>query len=130
MVDGFPRTSDVSDCRIVSAPLSWRPQTIGGPSREYRLQGIAAQDPTEGSLWDLVWELGDRPAMRDRKVDVILRPAGGVVASPEQPEFYGTVVVSESDGTMIGGPANVSTTARFTFEFDWLFLDKPTRSFD
>lgn len=121
-VEGVSRTADVSDCRIVSGP---HPFLGGGwsgpPPREYRLQGTAAQDLSEGSLWDLVWS---NPDMR---AEVEIRPAGGVVASVDQPAFIGTVVISEPDGDLLGGRANPSVGGRFTFVFDWRFTAKPTR---
>lgn len=120
-VAGISRTGDVSDCRIVSGPLTWRPRVIGGPDREYRLQGRAAQDPGAGSLWDLVW------SRVNEWVEVDLRPAGGVTVSEAQPSFSGFVRIAEPDGDLLGGTAAVSLGARFTFEFDWVFRTRPVR---
>lgn len=121
-VAGISRTADVSDCRIVSGPLSAdNPPRYAQPRREYRLQGTAAQDPAAGSLWDLVWD------SVDQEVAVDLRPAGGVVASETQPAFVGTVIVTEPDGDLLGGQADSSAVNRFTFDIDWRFTAKPTR---
>lgn len=119
-VGGVSRTADVSDCRIVSvrpdpATRRW------GQERAYRLRGTAAQDPSVGSLWDLVWDhVGTR-------VEVVLRPAGGSVTSATRPTFTGTVTIEEPEGDLLGGAASTSTGNRFTFEIDWPFVGKPVR---
>lgn len=121
-VGGVSRTGDVSDCRIVSGPLSDdHPRRLCVPDREYRLRGRAAQDLSAGSLWDLVW------SSVDELVQVDVRPAGGDVASNTQPAFTGTVRISEPDGDILGGGADASPGSRFAFEFDWPFLAKPVR---
>lgn len=120
-IDGVARTADVSDCRIVSGPMPESERVLFGPTREYRLQGTAAQDPSTGSLWDLVW------SRVDEQLDVDLRPAGGQVPSDAQPSFTGTVTITESDGALLGGQADWAPGARFTFDFDWAFTAKPTR---
>lgn len=120
-VAGVSRTGDVSDCRIVSGPMPENRRKLCGPDREYRLQGVAAQDPVEGSLWDLVWSSGI-----DTQAEVEIRPAGGVIASSAQPVFLGTVTVTEPDGNLLGGEADPSVGGRFTFEIDWIFTAKPT----
>lgn len=120
-VNGVSRTGDVSDCRIVSGELDKTKWSIGRSIREYRLQGTAAQDPSAGSLWDLVW------SNVDQVVEVDLRPAGGTVASSEQPWFSGMVTIVEPDGVLLGGQADPATGNRFVFDFDWPFTDKPIR---
>lgn len=129
-VDGVTRTGDISDCRIVSGPAPTDRESLirgaplpswDGPQRAYRLQGVGAQDPAAGSLWDLVW------SSVGMQVEVDLRPAGGGTASEDQPWFVGTVTISEPDGDLLGGPADPSRANRFTFEIDWYFTAKPTR---
>lgn len=120
-VDGVSRTADVSDCRIVSAPIRDTMLTIMGPTREYWLRGVAAQDPSAGSLWSMVWDHADE------EVAVDLRPAGGVVASDSEPSFVGTVTITEPDGDILGGRADPSAANRFLFEINWPFTAKPTR---
>lgn len=120
-VGGVSRTADVSDCRIVSAPIRPEMVAICGPTREYWLKGVAVQDPSVGSLWDLVWDHADD------EVEVVLRPAGGSVASDTEPAFVGTVTVTEPDGDMLGGQADPSSANRFVFEINWPFTAKPTR---
>ncbi|WP_214055984.1 hypothetical protein [Nocardioides aquaticus] len=95
-----------------------------GPTRQYRLQGTAAQDPGKDSFWDLVW------SNADEHVDIALRPAGGEVPTDEQPWFIGTVLIGEADGDLLGGEADAAPGARFVFGFDWAFTAKPTRVTD
>lgn len=120
-VGGYPRSADVSDCRIVSGPIEPAKRLLYGSDRGYRLQGTAAQDPAAGSLWDLVWE------SVGTEVEIDLRPNGGVTPTDEQPWFTGTVTIAEPDGDLLGGPANASPGGRFTFDIDWAFTEKPTR---
>lgn len=121
MVDGIPRTADVSDCRIVSGPIEESKRYLMDIGREYRLQCTAAQDLTPESLWDLAW------SRNGEKVEVDLRPAGGAMPTEDQPWFTGTVTIAEPDGDFLGGQANASLSSRFTFEIDWVFEVKPVR---
>lgn len=92
-----------------------------GGARQYSLNFTGVQDPATGSLWDRVWTAaGDTVA-------VVLKPAGGVAASEATPWFTGNATITEPDGTILGGEANASTTARFTFECSWVFEAKPVR---
>lgn len=126
---GFERATEVSDCRIASRAKEGLPtrgwqngaRYLDQDYREFRLQGTAVQSTAVDSLWGLVWEYAGT------EVDVELRPAGGDVPSEEQPFFTGRVVVMYPDGDLLGGAANKSTNTRFTFAFDWPFLDKPLR---
>ncbi|WP_300399884.1 hypothetical protein [Nocardioides sp.] len=120
-MDGVSRTSDVSDCRIVSTTAN-RPRLLYQlPPREYRLTATAAQDVTEDSLWSLIWNRAGE------FVEVDLRPAGGEMPTEDQPWFTGTVLITETDGDLLGGAAEASPTTRFTFDIDWAFTAKPTR---
>lgn len=118
-------TAQVSNCRIVSGAadsdfVSFANAAAGG-SRVYRLAFTAVQDPATGTLWDQMW------ANAGSTVAVIVKPAGGTTASPTQPHFTGNVVITEPDGDLLGGEANASPTARFTFDCEWEFTAKPTR---
>ncbi len=123
-LDGVSRTADVSNCRLATTEMPDNERVLYGPTRQHRLQGTAAQDPTEDSLWDLAWSsVGEL-------VEVVLRPAGGEAPTGAQPWFTGTVVVGETDGDVLGGEADTSPGARFVFDFDWAFTVKPTRVTD
>ena len=124
-VGGEDYTAQVSNCRIVSGDadsdfVTFADAAAGG-AREYRLEFTAVQDPATGTLWDKVWTGAGTTAA------IILKPAGGTTASTTQPHFTGNVVISEPDGDMLGGEADASATARFTFEASWVFTAKPTR---
>lgn len=123
-VGGVSRTADVSDCRIVSQPVPDDERALCESTREYRLLATAAQDPSPGSLWDLVWSTADE------EVEVEVCPAGGSEPTETQPWFAGTVVISEPVGDLLGGRADASPTNKFTFGIDWRFTAKPSRLTD
>lgn len=124
-IDGTDFTAQVSNVRIVSGEsdsdfVTFADAAAGG-AREYRLAFTAVQDPEAGTLWDEVWtNAGDT-------VPFTIAPAGGASASPTTPHFEGSAVITEPDGDILGGEANSSTTARFTFECEWTCTAKPTR---
>lgn len=124
-IGGTDYSAQVSDCRITSGEadsdfVSFADAATGG-AREYALEFTAVQDPATGTLWDKIWTAAGTT------VAVIIKPAGGTTASATQPHFTGNVVVSEPDGDLLGGEADASTSARFTFEAAWKFTAKPTR---
>jgi len=117
--------TDVSSVKIVSGEadsdfVSFADAAAGG-AREYRLQCTATQDPAdEDSIWRMVWDSAGSDAA------ITLDPYGGGTASATNPLVTGTVVITEPDGDLLGGEADPSTTAKFTFEIDWVFKAKPT----
>ncbi len=118
-------TAEVSDCRITSQPadsgfVTFADAAAGG-KREYRLKAKAVQDPAAGTMWDKVW------TGAGTTVAAIIKPAGGTAASASQPHFTGNVTITEPDGDLLGGEADASTTARFTFEIEWVYEAKPVR---
>jgi hypothetical protein len=125
LIDGVERYADVTNCSIEAAAADADVTTFfdaaQGGKREYTLKGTALQDPADAtSLWNLMWlHLGE-------EIPIVLNPYGGGTLSATNPGFAGTVVVSEPDGTFVGGEADESTTARFTNEFEWKFTEKPT----
>ena len=125
MVGGTEYAAQVSNCRITSQDadsdfVTFADAAAGG-SKEYRLAFTAVQDPATGTLWDKVF------TAPGTSVAIILRPAGGTVATPAQPHFTGNAIVKEPDGDFLGGEANASATARFTFECEFPFTAKPVR---
>lgn len=125
-VGGDDVTAEVSNCRITAgasdSDFTTFADAAAGGSRVYKLEFTAAQDPEAGSLWDQVW------AHAGETLAVVIKPAGGATAaSATQPHFTGNVVVTEPDGDLLGGEANASATARFTFDGSWEFTAKPTR---
>jgi len=124
-IDGTEVSPAVSRAEIASEEtdsdfVSFADARAGG-GRTYKLLVTFVQDPAADSLWDLVWSAAGT------EVPVLLRPDGNAIADPDQPHFSGTVVVIEPDGTLLGGEADPSTTARWTTEAEWTFTAKPLR---
>jgi hypothetical protein len=124
-VDGTERNAEVSVSKLTSGEadsdfVTFADAAAGG-SRQYNLVLTAVQDLAVDTLWDLVWTASGT------EVPCILMPYGNAVASATQPHYSFTVVVKEPDGDMLGGEANTSTTAKFTFEAEWPLLAKPTK---
>jgi hypothetical protein len=124
-VDGQDRTAEVSSVRVTSGEgdtdfVTFADAASGG-SREYRLEFTAVQDTETGTLWDEVFtNAGDT-------VPVVIAPAGGT-PSASNPSFSMNAIISEPDGDLLGGEANASATARFTFEASWVLEGKPTKT--
>ncbi|MDF1705065.1 MAG: hypothetical protein P1U38_09850 [Aeromicrobium sp.] len=125
-VNAVEFTAQVSNVRIVSGEadsdfVSFADAAAGG-AREYKLAFTAVQDPATGTLWDKVW------TGAGTTVPFILKPAGGdTTPTPAQPHFTGNAVVTEPDGDLLGGEADASSSARFTFECEWTCTAKPVR---
>jgi hypothetical protein len=123
-IGGTDYTAEVSNARIVSgesdADFVTFANAASGGSREYRLEFTAVQDAASASLWRQVWDnAGDTVAF-------ILKPYGNAAASVGQPHFSGNATITEPDGDLLGGEANASTSARFTFDASWVCAAKPT----
>lgn len=123
-VGGTDFTAQVSKAEITSNAadsdfVTFADAAAGG-RREYRLEFTAAQDLQTGSLWDQVFSSAGTTVAFD------LGPYGGV-ASATNPHFTGNAVITEPDGSFIGGEANASTSARQTFDCVWVCTAKPTR---
>ena len=73
------------------------------------------------SLWSKVFDAAGTT------VPVTLMPYGNAVASVAEPHFTASVVITEPDGDFLGGEANASTTAKFTFDFAFTCVAKPVR---
>lgn len=122
-VDGTDYSDAVSVCRVDAAEsesdfVSFADAAAGG-ARTYTLNLTLKQDTTSASLWRKIWDsAGD-------EADIIVRPNAGSAAGANTPTFAGSCIISEPDGTLLGGEANKSGTARFTSEVSWEFLAKP-----
>lgn len=122
-VDGDDFTADVSNARFTSGGadtdfLSFAQANAGG-SREYRLQGTAAQDLVVAALWRITYESpGD-------EIAVVLMPYGNATPTATEPHVSATCIVAEPDGDWVGGEANASPTSRMTFELNWLCTARP-----
>lgn len=124
-VDGADVTAEVSVGKITSndagSDFTTFADTAAGGRREYRLEFTAVQDDTTGSLWDQVW------SHAGESVDFILDPRGGGAPSPTNKQYTGTATITEPDGDFLGGEANSSTSARFTFSCAWVCDAKPAQ---
>ena len=109
-------TSSEADSDFVSFA-----DAAAGGAREYALEFEAVQDLDTTTLWNYVW------ANPGTTVAVKVNPSGVTTATATQPIYTGNVTISEPDGTMIGGEANSSTTAKMTFACRWVFTAKPTK---
>lgn len=124
-IDGDEVTPEVSKAEILAEEtdsdfVSFADAAAGG-GRTYKLGLTFTQNLAAASLWDKVWsEAGS-------EVPVLVRPYGNAVATAGQPHFAGDVVITEPDGTILGGEADASSTARWVTEVEWVFTAKPTR---
>lgn len=124
-IAGTEYNAQVSKAVIVSGEsdsdfVTFADAAAGG-AREYRLEFTAVQDAVAGTLWDRVWTAAGTT------VACVLKPYGNAVASATEPHYSFNAVVSEPDGDFIGGEADVSVTARMTFEASWVLEAKPTK---
>jgi hypothetical protein len=128
LVDDLDCSDSVSRAEVTSAEsdsdfMSFAEAAAGG-KRDYALALTLKQNTTAGTLWDIIWTQGGQ----DLPVEVW--PNGKPVdeiPTATQPRFTGTCTVKDPDGTILGGEASASTTARMTTEVEWLFTEKPTR---
>jgi hypothetical protein len=124
-IDGSAVTAQVSRAVVTSGEsdsdfISFADAAAGG-ARQYNLEFTAVQDTTTGTIWDQIWTAAGT------EVDCVLMPYGNAVASATEPHYTFTVVVTEPDGDFLGGEANSSTTARFTFDGVWPLTGKPVK---
>ena len=116
---------DVSRAEITSGEtdsdfVSFADAAAGG-GRDYALEITAVQDAATASLWDKVWTAAGT------EVPVTMVPYGNAAPTATEPHFDMTAIISEPDGTLLGGEADASATNRFTFEVEWKLTGKPTR---
>jgi len=124
-IGGTDYTAQVSKAVITSgeadADFVTFADAAAGGAREYRLDFTAVQDLVTGTLWDKVW------TSAGTSVAYILKPYGNATATATQPHYSGNATVTEPDGDFVGGEADSSTSARFTFECSWVLSAKPTK---
>jgi hypothetical protein len=116
--------TDINNCSIESAAadsdfVSFAAAASGG-ARKYSLKFTATQDPADpNSIWTKVWTAAGST------VAAMVNPYGEGTLSEDNPGFSGNLVVAEPDGTLLGGGADASTTAKFTMDLEWDFTAKP-----
>jgi hypothetical protein len=125
-LDGQEQTAQVNKVTIDSADAgsdftSFADAASGG-ARKYILKFTATQDPADpDSIWSQVWDHAGETVTAE------VLPYGGTVVSASNPAFRGNVKITEPDGTILGGEADASNTAKFTMELEWEFEAKPER---
>jgi hypothetical protein len=124
-IDSVTVTAQVSKAVITSGEadsdfVTFADAAAGG-ARQYNLEFTAVQDTTTGTIWDKIWTAAGTT------VTGTLMPYGNTTPSPTEPHYDFSCVVTEPDGDFLGGEANASTTARFTFEAVWALTGKPTK---
>jgi hypothetical protein len=129
IVDDIDTSAEVSRAEVTSAEsdsdfVSFAQAAAGG-ARDYALAITMKQNTSTGSLWDIIWTQGGQ----DLPVEVWPngKPADET-PTVLQPRFTGVCTVKDPDGTLLGGEASASTTARMTTEVEWLFVEKPVRA--
>lgn len=117
-------TAEVSQCEVTSKAAdpdftSFADAATGG-AREYALELTMKQDMATGTLWRTIW------ASAGSTIAAKVNPYGNATATATEPHYTGNVTVTEPDGTLIGGKADPSVSARMTVQVRWVFAAKPT----
>ena len=124
-IGGSDYTAQVFNCEILSraadASQTTFAEAAAGGGRIYSLKFVLTQALTTTGLWDKIWSAAGT------SVAALIKPYGNAAASVAQPHYSGNVTITEPDGTLIGGDADASTTARWTVEVSWDFAAKPTK---
>lgn len=124
-IDGDEKSIELTNARL--APTDSDSDTVtfadaaAGGSKDWHLAGTAVQDAATGTLWSKVFDESGT------EVPYTFMPYGNAVPSETQPHFTGTVTIGAPDGDFLGGDANASATAKFTFDIDWVCTGKPTK---
>jgi hypothetical protein len=123
-IDGVNYTDEVSSVVLSSGGsdsdfVSFA-EALAGGGRDYTLKLKVRQDLDTSSLWYVIWDsAGD-------DLDYEFWPAGGSpTPSASTPKFSGQVTISEPDGDLVGGDADVNPRKVNVVELEWLCTDKP-----
>ena len=120
-VDGDPYTAEVSSAKISFADsdsdfITFADAAAGG-KKDASFVFTAAQDLSADSLWTKIL------ANSGSTVPVVLAPYGGALPTPTNPQVQFDAVIAKPDGDFLGGDANISPTARMTYESSWTLPD-------
>lgn len=91
-----------------------------GGADKFTLAITFAQDHAATSLWRLMWD------EKGNEVDVVYRPYGNATATTTQPHYTFTVKIKLARGVILGGEADISTTAVQTVEAEWEVIGEVT----
>ncbi|HTW15134.1 MAG TPA: hypothetical protein VMF51_08390 [Nocardioides sp.] len=123
-IGGTDFTAQVFNVEIVSRAADSDQTTFSeaaaGGGRIYSLKMVMTQDTAATGLWNKIW------TVPGTTVAALIKPYGNVAASATQQHWSGNVTITEPDGTLLGGDADASTTARWSVEVSWDFTAKPT----
>jgi len=117
-------TAQVFNCEILSRAADSDQTTFAeaaaGGGRIYSLKMVMTQDTASTGLWNKIWTVAGTT------VAALIKPYGNTTASATQQHWSGNVVITEPDGTILGGDANADANARWSTEVTWDFTAKPT----
>ena len=129
LVDDVDYHASVSRAQVQSAEsdadfISFADAAAGG-ARDYVLALTLKQNTSFTSLWSIIWSR----AGEDVPFELwpTGKPADGL-PTEDQPLIEGIATVTEPDGVLAGGEANVSNTARMTTEVEWPCVARPTKT--
>lgn len=116
-------TAKISSAESTSDFTSFTDAAAGG-ARQYTLEGTAVQDLASATLWRKTFDSATVGTDTPFKLWPNGKPVSGTPTTG-QPMLAGTCTIVEPDGDWVGGDADKSTTARFTFDFAWTLNAKP-----
>lgn len=92
-----------------------------GGAKDWFFNFTAIQDPSASTIWSQIFDnAGD-------DVAITYMPYGNAVPSATQPHFTATATIAQFDGDFLGGEANASPTAKWTFDSSWKCAAKPAK---
>jgi hypothetical protein len=123
-IDDVNVTDEVSSVILASAEtesdfVSFA-EALAGGGRDYVLKLTLRQDTDTASLWYVIWS-----AAGDDLTYEFWPNGGSPTPGTATPKFSGTVTISEPDGDLLGGEANVSPRMVQVAEVEWKCTDKP-----
>jgi len=124
-IDSVNVTEEVSSVILASAETESTfvsfAEALAGGGRDYILKIKLRQDTDTTSLWYVLWD-----AAGDDLTYEFWPNGGSPTPSESSPQFSGTVTISEPNGDLLGGEANVSPRIVQIAEVEWKCTDKPT----
>jgi hypothetical protein len=123
-IDGVNVTDEVSSIVLASKStdsdfISFA-EALAGGGRDYSLKLKLRQDTATDSLWYVIWS-----AAGDDVTYEFWPNGGSPTAGASTPKLSGTLTISEPDGDLLGGDADVSPRKVMVTEVEWLCTDKP-----
>lgn len=124
-LDSVEYSASLTNARLSSSDTSSDTTTFAdaaaGGGKDWSLAFTAVQDVTTASLWTKIFSASGTT------VPMVFKPYGNATPSATEPHFTGNATISAFDGDFLGGDANASTTAKFTFDAVWFLDGKPVK---